>query len=382
MRHLLILGLLLSSACTEVSRPAGDGSGYLHTQGSRILDSSGKEVRLTGVNWFGFEGPSRVPYGLHQRSLGSVLDQVKSLGYNVLRIPYSNDILRPGVSPDPTYINYSTYNPELSGLTSLQVLDKLIDGARERGLRVILDRHRPDSSGQSELWYRSNRAAEEAVWIEDWKTLVRRYKGDATVVAVDLYNEPHGAATWGDGNLDTDWRLAAERVGNAILEENPHLLIIVGGIEVHEGQWYWWGGNQRGARAFPVRLSVPGQLVYSTHDYPESVFAQPWFKDKASTGYPANLPGVWDATWGYLAKEDIAPVFVGEFGSKLELPSDVQWMQTLTGYIRDNRLSFTFWCLNPNSSDTGGLLKEDWVTVEQAKQNLVAPSLAPLLPPP
>jgi endoglucanase len=47
--------------------------------------------------------------------------------------------------------------------------------------------------------------------------LARRYKGNPAVVGADLSNEPHGAATWGDDNLATDWRLAAERGGNAIL---------------------------------------------------------------------------------------------------------------------------------------------------------------------
>ena len=367
---------------TDAGTGVGSEPGYLYTKGSRILDSAGNEVRLTGLNWFGFEGPSRVPYGLDRRPLASILDQVKSLGYNTLRIPYSNDILRPGVYPNPADINYSTHNPGLVGLTSLQVLDQIIAGSRVRGMRVILDRHRPNSSGQSPLWYINNRASEEVVWIEDWKMLARRYKGNPTVVGVDLYNEPYGAATWGDGNLDTDWRLAAERAGNAILAENPHLLIIVGGIESHGGYWYWWGGNLRAARNFPVRLNVPGRLVYSTHDYPESVHPQSWFKDKPSTGYPANLSAVWDVYWGYLVKEDIAPVFVGEFGTKLVTSSDRLWLQSLTRYLLDNRMSFTFWCLNPNSDDTGGVLKSDWWTVEQAKHDLISPALAPFIPAP
>lgn len=44
-----------------------------------------------------------------------------------------------------------------------------------------------------------------------------RYQSAWNVFGVDLKNEPHDAATWGDGNLRTDWRLAAQRLGNAIL---------------------------------------------------------------------------------------------------------------------------------------------------------------------
>ncbi|MGC8045234.1 cellulase family glycosylhydrolase, partial [Salmonella enterica] len=76
----------------------------------------------------------------------------------------------------------------------------------------------------------------------------------------------------------------------------------------------------------PVTLSVANRVVYSPHDYPASVFAQSWFADPR---YPANLEALWDANWGYLAKENIAPVLLGEFGTKLETASDQKWLSTL-----------------------------------------------------
>ena len=375
-------GTALPTCTTEGAYATGTSlptAGYLHTRGARLYTADGREVRLTGLNWFGFEGPSRVPYGLDRRALGGLLEQVKTLGYNTLRLPYSNDVLREGVYPEPAAVS-ATLNPELRGLSTLQVLDRIVAAARARGLRIVLDRHRPDISSQSELWYRVDRVREEAAWIEDWKRLVRRYRDEPTVVGVDLHNEPHGRATWGDGNLDTDWRLAAERAGNAILAENPSLLIIVEGIGQYGGQYYWWGGNLRGARDFPVRLDVPGRLVYSAHDYPESVSVEAWFQDKGTTGYPANLPAVWDAAWGFLVKEDRAPVWVGELGTKLQTESDRLWLQSLTRYLVERRVGFAFWSLNPNSSDTGGLLLDDWSTVHAGKHSLLAPALAPFFP--
>ena len=53
--------------------------------------------------------------------------------------------------------------------------------------------------------------------------LAQRYASNPAVIGADLHNEPHGSATWGDGNPATDWRLAAERAGNAILAANPEL---------------------------------------------------------------------------------------------------------------------------------------------------------------
>ncbi len=358
---------------------AGSGAtGYLSTEGARIVDSAGNTVRLTGLSWFGLETPNYTVHGLWSRPLGAMLDQVKALGFNTLRIPYSNQLFEP--SSVPNGIDYAR-NPELVGLGGLQILDQIVAGARQRGLRIILDRHRIAADHQSELWYDDAQcwapgACSEARWISDWQMLVQRYAGDPTVIGVDLHNEPHGAATWGDGVAATDWRLAAERAGNAILAVNPNLLVFVEGIEQAEGAWYWWGGNLRNAGAAPVRLSVPNKLVYSAHDYPSTVYAQTWFSDPS---YPANLSAIWDASWGYLVKQGIAPVWIGEFGTKDVLPSDQQWFSSLASYLGENGVSFAYWCLNPDSGDTGGLLQDDWTTVNADKQAVLAPLLAPAL---
>jgi aryl-phospho-beta-D-glucosidase BglC (GH1 family) len=346
--------------------------GYFHTDGGNIVDASGKTVRLTGISWFGLETPNYVLHGLWQaRSLGSYLDQIKSLGYNLLRIPYSNQLFDAGSTPNG--VNFSA-NPELQGLTGLQILDKLVEQAGQRDLRIILDRHRPDAGAQSELWYTTQYS--ESRWISDWVMLATRYAHNSTVIGVDLHNEPHGSATWGDGNMATDWRLAAERAGNAILAVNPDLLIIVEGIEKTAAGSYWWGGNLAAAGANPVRLNVAHRLVYSPHDYPASVFPQTWFSDP---GYPNNLPAVWDQHWGYLARQKIAPIWIGEFGTLDQTTSDQQWLSSLVGYIGSNGLSFSYWCWNPDSGDTGGILQDDWQTVNTNKQTVLQPVLAPQL---
>lgn len=92
----------------------------------------------------------------------------------------------------------------------------------------------------------------------------------------------------------------------------------------------WWGGGLAGVATRPVTLAVPNRVVYSPHDYPASVFGQPWFS--AANG-PANLGGIWDKNWGYLAKTGIAPIALGEFGTKLETTFDKQWLDTLVGYL-------------------------------------------------
>ena len=90
------------------------------------------------------------------------------------------------------------------------------------------------------------------------RPMFHSYLGCWNVFAADLKNEPHGAASWGDGVLATDWRLAAERIGAAVQETNPRLLIFVEGVErngvVQPQESCWWGGSI--ASAEMVRLFI------------------------------------------------------------------------------------------------------------------------------
>lgn len=340
--------------------------GYWHTLGSQIVDSANQPVKIAGVNWFGMETANYAPHGLWTRGYKDMMDQMKSLGYNAIRLPFSNQLFDAGSSPNGIDLSK---NPDLGGLSGLQIMDKIVAYAGQIGLRIILDRHRPDSGGQSELWYTG--AYPESRWISDWRMLAARYKGDPTVVGMDLHNEPHGSACWGCGAPAVDWRLAAQRGGDAILAVNSDLLIIVEGTETYNGNYYWWGGNLAGAGSAPVQLSVANRLVYSAHDYPASVYGQPYF---SAPDYPSNLPGIWDRNWGYLKKNNIAPVLVGEFGTKLQTASDQKWFDALVAYLGAGTAGFnwTYWSWNPNSGDTGGVLNDDWNTVIQAKQNKLA----------
>jgi endoglucanase len=362
-----------ASPAVAPSTAVPPASGWLHTSGGRILTASGSPYVIKGVSWFGMETSNCAPHGLWTISLDSGLAQIRSMGFTTLRLPFSNECL---AAANTNSISYAV-NPELAGLSPQQVLDTVIRRAALAGLNVILDRHRPDSGSQSQLWYTP--AYSEARWIKDWKALANRYKNVPTVIGVDLHNEPSGPACWGCGTTATDWRAAAIRGGNAVLSVNPKLLIIVEGVEKQpNGQSTWWGGGLSGVAAKPVTLKVANRVVYSPHDYPASVFAQKWF---SAANYPANLPAVWDANWGYINKRGIAPVLVGEFGSKLETTSDAQWMKALVAYLGANKTSFAYWSFNPNSGDTGGIVADDWVTPQAAKLAALRPLLAGTIPP-
>jgi endoglucanase len=350
----------------------------LHADGGKIVDARGKEVVLTGVNWFGLETGSFAPHGLWARNWSQMLDQMAGQGFNTLRLPYSNELFDPASKPNG--IDYKL-NPDLVGLTGPQIMDKIVNGTTSRGMMVMLDRHRPTSQAQSPLWY-TDKVSEDR-WISDWVTLAKHYRNNPLVIGADLHNEPHANATWGDGNKTTDWRAAAERAGNAVLAANPNWLVFVEGVETYQGQGgkgYWWGGNLQGAKDNPVRLTDQSKLVYSAHDYSPKVWSQSWFTDPA---FPANLPALWDAQWGYLAKSGTAPVVLGEFGGR-SVGSDPEgiWQRALVDYLKKNKISYTYWSWNPNSGDTGGVLADDWTTVNKDKMALLKSYQAPMAPKP
>ena len=263
-------------------------------------------------------------------------------------------------------------------------MDEVIRYAGELGLAIILDNHSRDPDGymNEKLWY--SKSTSEEQWIADWVMLANRYADNPTVIALDLNNEPHGkasdgGATWGTGNLSTDWNSAAQKCGNAILKVNSDVLIIIEGVEQAESVTYWWGGNLRGVKTAPIQLIEPDKLVYSAHEYGPEVFQQPWFENAA---FPDNLPGIWNDAFGFITKNNIAPLFIGEFGIK-DMKSyngkSGTWFSTFMKFMTDNFYSWTFWCFNPNSGDTGGILSYDWVTVEQWKIDTLKASCAPLI---
>lgn len=379
------------------------GVGSWHTSGNQILDSNNQEVRIAGINWYGFETTDEVVHGLWAQDYHAILNAIKSNGYNTVRLPYSNQMVEAPVIPaNISFSNGSgSINTDLIGLNALEIMDRIITAAGTIGLRVILVNHRSEAGNSAEangLWYTN--PYPESAWINDWLTVVNRYarftdaNGNPTVIGVDLRNEPHLIAsgqqtgscwtgdTWTNGcpatNTAQNWPAAAQRAGNAILGANPNLLIIVEGTDCFDGDCDWWGGNLEGVKSNPVILMVPNRLVYSAHDYGPALFQQAWFN--SSTSF-STLSGVWNKFWRYVSTNDIAPVLVGEFGTDNN-SSDIQssspgsqgqWFQALVDFLQnDPLLNWTTWALN--GEDSYALLDSQYdpTPLSPLKQDMLA----------
>ncbi|KGF71675.1 hypothetical protein DO97_16290 [Neosynechococcus sphagnicola sy1] len=113
-----------------------------------------------------------VPHGLWARDYKDMLAQIKGLGYNVIRLPFSVQALR---SPSISSVNFSLgSNQSLQGKTPLQVMDLVIQESNRLGLliySIAID------------WVTTafrNFGTEmggftEADWINTWTMLASRY---------------------------------------------------------------------------------------------------------------------------------------------------------------------------------------------------------------
>lgn len=327
---------------------------------SKIFDANNQPVSLRGVNWSGFETQDHVLHGLWARNWQDMLKQIKASGFTALRIPVCPATLQ-GVATNS--IDYSK-NSDLQGLNSVQILDKFMATAEQLQLYVLLDHHRPDCAAISTLWYTDSYS--ETQWLADLTTIATRYKTNAYLIGIDIKNEPHGNATWGSGNIATDWNTAAEKAASTILKANPNLLIFVEGIESASqcsGQLsHWWGGNLEPAQCTPLIIDKT-KLVFAPHVYGPDVHQQSYFQDST---FPNNLEAIWQAHFGFLHDAGFA-VIVGEFGGHYGHGGDAKdkiWQDTFVNYlIKKEMRDFFYWTWNPNSGDTGGILQDDWQTV-------------------
>lgn len=332
-------------------------------------------------------------------------------------------------SNDPYYMFNPDFCDENGGtMDSMGIFDVLMKKCKKYGIKALIDIHSPAShnSGHNyNLWYYEPSAADADnmaansktgeeitydMWIESVTWLAEKYKNDDTIIAYDLKNEPHGKrgyngttcptdiAKWDDSEDLNNWAFAATECGNSILDVNPNALILIEGVEQYPktekgytydtadiwqasadvSPWYgaWWGGNLRGVKDYPIDFgskSRNSQIVYSPHDYGPSVYNQTWFDKDFTT--QTLLDDYWYDTWAYINDQDIAPLLIGEWGGHMDGGKNQKWMELLRDYMIDNHINHTFWCLNPNSGDTGGLLDSSFTVWDDEKYDLFEPSL-------
>lgn len=380
------------------------GDDWLHVEGNNIVDSNGNKVWITGANWFGFNCQERMFLDSYSSDIVADINQVANKGINTVRVPISTELLYSWSQGEyPASTNTSYNNADLAGLNSFELFNFMLKNFKRVGIKVILDVHSAETDNQGHshpLWTKGS--ITEEVFKKAWVWVANYYKNDDTIIGFDLKNEPHTntgdvkiksqSAIWDDSDDTNNWKRVAQETALAILNVHPHALIFVEGIEIYpkDGIWddaeinlspwggrndyysNWWGGNLRGVKDYPINLgNYQSQLVYSPHDYGPIVYEQKWFQgdfpaasDKEAFDILYNQ--CWKDNWAYIMEDGISPLLIGEWGGITEgshslLDVNLKYLRCMRDYIAANKykLHHTFWCINIDSADTGGLLTRD-----------------------
>lgn len=246
--------------------------------------------------------------GLDEVDIDVLSKNITDFGFNCVRLVFSLEMFydNPVVADDAV-----SANPQLQGMTAMEVFDATVESLTNAGAMIILNNHISDAMwccgewDDNGLWHNADYSADQ--WIGTLKAFTTRYQDNLFVIGNDLRNEIRADrdeklfATWGDGNVDTDWKLAATTAGNEILAENPNQLIFVEGLN--------YANDMSPIRDSPISLDVSNRLVYSFHIYSWQYVTSFRNYDKFRDGLDKDVTYMLEEGQDYTA-----PVWVGEFG--------------------------------------------------------------------
>ncbi len=259
-------------------------------------------------------------------------------GANLVRITLGPE----SVDPDPPY-----------GLRSegMARFDRILDGAREAGLKVVLALAaapgRRDATDRR-LW---EQPQAHLAFARVWGDLAKRYQGNATLAAYDLLSEPNPELVTHSEHREAevagttaDWNVLAKRLTLAVRAVDPDRPLIV-----EAGAWAY-------ARGFAwLRPTGDPNTVYSFHIFSPHRYTHQ--EPGENLRYPGVVPahvepeGRWDkaALMQNLlpalefARKNNTPIYVGEFGVRRTAPDDAVYVKDLLMIFEEAGWHWTFW---------------------------------------
>jgi len=366
------------------------------TKDGKIVDDSGKEIQLKGVNWFGFNTGNAVLHGLWTSDFKCHANRIKALGFNAVRLPFTFseienkskmiDILRSSctnVRPDGTVAGQISCNAGFP-TNSYDAFTYVIDYFTSIGLYVMPDNH-----------YEDDAIMRPASFVESWKKLATRFSQNELVIGWDLVNEADKRGLlWdkaGNGPAYGPTMIAAS---DALMAINPKKLVFIEGVAGSPIGANWGDGFCTDA-ALAASLGMSNPIATFTtfmdRSYISQIVISPHIYGLDGTDGNSNTQGsaLWDRlqkSFGVLNNKGFCvangtchafPIAIGEFGGRFLVGGghapDVETQRDLAIYMnKESKVaaynhkpitSWFYWCWNPNSGNTGGILADDWQTL-------------------
>jgi len=96
----------------------------LRARGRDIVDTTGRRFKLASVNWYGASDELFVPSGLDVQHRDVIARTIRSLGFNSVRLPYSDEMV---ISNPEVPGRLLAANPDLNGSSALDVFGAVVE---------------------------------------------------------------------------------------------------------------------------------------------------------------------------------------------------------------------------------------------------------------
>lgn len=260
------------------------------------------------------------------------INQLADWGVNCLRLNYGYELYGVPKEPGAKAPKPSKEDPLAIYQQTLAKLDDILKWCEARKIKVVIAPSGVPGRTLDVFWDKVDGADQRNFIPELWKAFAIRYKGNPTIIAYDVFNEPSFKSGKEDG-----WRKdTLPKIVSAIREVNKTIPLII-----EPGPW---GGPGGYTNFEPVDDSY---CLYSAHVYGPHDYTHQGVKEaKATRGkykYPGMIPffGKPAEFWDVKKLRDyIQPVidfqkkykvrvFIGEFGC-------IRWAPGAAQYLKDN----------------------------------------------
>jgi len=302
-QHCMIVGIILCLIANGFAQEQNSLK-FIHRKDKVLIDSTGKEVKLRGVNlggwllweeWIwgeGFKSQTTILKRLgklisadnankfrdsvyKEYITESDIKEIAACGFNVVRVPLNCRIFK---------YEDSVFSYKGIGWC---ILDSLVKWCAKYHVYVILDMH--GAPGGQSIWWTADPSsrASDRLWVSNlrqhqtldlWQAIARRYADNKIILGYDLLNEP---AAKKNNQLVGFY----QEIINVIRKEDKvHLMVVEGGKFASKFQFFTG--------------LLDSNIVFSFHQYD-------WFGEN---------PEKRVAVYKTLAEKFDAPLWCGEFG--------------------------------------------------------------------
>lgn len=246
----LVIALTSISLSSTFPAAAADSPLSVHVSGNRIVDGSGRPLRLLGVNKAGTEYACAQGWGIFDGPVDdAAIAAMRTWKISAVRVPLN----------EHCWLGRNGASPQFSGETYRAAVQGFVERLHAAGLVAVLDLHWSAPGDRLALGQQVMADSDHSV--DFWASVAARFQDDPAVV-FDLFNEPHDISweCWRSGCVTPEGWLAAgmQQLIDAVRATGARQPVLAAGLN--------WGGDLSQWLAHAPSDPV-GQLGASVHIY-------------------------------------------------------------------------------------------------------------------